>query len=119
MPSRTFTDALGIEWIVLQVSPAWTERRVRKERRISDIGPKPGQPDRRKTGSDRRRGLSDTGPRVKIDPSLAAGWLTFEGAGERRRLTPVPPNWLTMSDSELVQLLAKATVIAHRRRLIE
>ncbi len=118
MASRTFTDALGVEWIVLEVKPSWTERRVRKERRVHDIGPRPGQPERRKS-KDRRRGLADTGPRVKIDPGLATGWLAFEGNGERRRLTPVPPNWFAMSDSELAQLLTKATVAARRGRLIE
>lgn len=114
MASRTFTDQHGVEWVVLAVSPTWAERRVRKERRISDIGPRPGQPERRK-GTDRRRGLTNTGPRVKINPDLAGGWLAFEGAGERRRLSPIPDGWREASDAELARLLAKAKTV-HRGR---
>ena len=114
MTSRRFTDALGVEWMVLHVKPALTERRSRKDRRVKNVGPKPGQPDRRK-GQDRRRG-SDTGPRVRLDPNLAPGWLAFEGGGERRRLTPVPSDWLTLSDQELRQLLAEAALVSRRPR---
>jgi hypothetical protein len=115
--SRTFTDDHGVEWIALAVAPAWAERRARKERRGTDIGPKPGQTERRK-GRDRRRGASDRAPRVKIDPALATGWLAFEGAGERRRIAPIPEGWFEMSDAELARLVAKAAVV-RRRRLIE
>jgi hypothetical protein len=92
MASRTFTDERGVEWVLLAVSPTWSERRVKKDRRIQDIGPKPGQPDRRK-GADRRSGRPERWRRTKIDPSLAGGWLVFEGAGERRRLSPATPEW--------------------------
>jgi hypothetical protein len=116
--SRRFVDAQGIEWIVIEVTPARTERRA-EDRRVRDVGPQKGQPERRKS-ADRRRGLPDTGPRVKIDPHLATGWLAFEGAGERRRFSPVPPGWREASDAELEDLLARATVVAVRRgRLIE
>ena len=119
MASRTFTDDRGVQWVVLAVSPAWAERRARKERRVKDIGPKPGQPDRRK-GGDRRRGLPERGPRTKIDPSLAGGWLVFEGAGERRRLSPAPSEWRDATEAELRQMLKQAKVVFNPRgRLIE
>jgi hypothetical protein len=28
-----------------------------------------------------------------VSPSYAGGWLTFESHDERRRLTPIPPEW--------------------------
>ncbi len=28
-----------------------------------------------------------------VSPGYAAGWLTFESDAERRRLTPIPPEW--------------------------
>ena len=119
MASRRFLDAQGTEWMVLEVKPTRTERRGAKDRRKKDAGPPPGQPERRK-GGDRRRGLGDTGPRVKINSELAHGWLAFEGAGERRRLTPVPDGWLEMPEWQLVGLLETATVVSVRRgRLIE
>ena len=117
MASRTFTDEHGVEWIVLAVSPTSAERRLSTERRVRDVGPKPGQPDRRK-GGDRRRGIR-TEPRVKISPGLTHGWLAFEGGGERRRLSPVPDDWRDASDAELRQLLARATPVARPGRLIE
>ena len=119
MPSRTFTDARGVQWTVVDVAPAWAERRLKRDRRLPGRVPKPGQPERR-TGDDRRRGLTDSGPRVKIDPRLATGWLAFDSAHERRRLAPVPEGWYEMSDAQLTQLVARASPIPHRRgRLIE
>lgn len=119
MASRTFTDERGVEWVVLAVSPTWAERRVKKDRRIHDIGPKPRQPDRRK-GGDRRSGRPERGPRTKIDPSLAGGWLVFEGAGERRRLSPAPPEWHEASEDQLRRMLAHAKVVFNPRgRLLE
>ena len=120
MPSRTFTDDRGRKWVVLAVSPTQPDRRVgKKDRRVRDIGPPPGQPERRK-GSDRRSRLPDGVPRTKVDPSLAGGWLVFERAGERRKVSPTPPDWHEASDEQLRQLLAQATVIFNPRgRLIE
>ena len=33
--------------------------------------------------------------------ALRPGWLTFDSTGERRRLTPIPDDWLTVSSSAL------------------
>src|SRR5688500_3944527 len=99
MASRRFTDDRGVEWVVLAVSPTSAERRTRgKDRRVQDVGPGPGKPDRRK-GRDRRRAGDDANRRVKIDPDRLRGWLAFEGAGERRRLSPVPPTWTDASEA--------------------
>ena len=36
------------------------------------------------------------------------GWLTFDGDTERRRLSPVPPNWETLPPDRLTMLLRVA-----------
>ncbi len=119
MASRRFSDDRGVEWVVLAVSPTSAERRTKKDRRVQDVGPGPDKPERRK-GTDRRRGGEGAARRVKIDPDLTAGWLAFEGAGERRRLSPVPSGWRDASDAELRAMLARAKVVFNPRgRLVE
>jgi hypothetical protein len=36
------------------------------------------------------------------------GWLTFDGGAERRRLSPVPPNWEALPSDRLTMLLRVA-----------
>jgi hypothetical protein len=43
------------------------------------------------------------------------GWLVFESNSERRRLAQFPPNWDTLSDNGLLQLLKSATVVSARK----
>ena len=43
------------------------------------------------------------------------GWLCFESAAAKRRLTPVPPGWGAMSDADLLRLLRKAQPVARAR----
>ena len=57
-----------------------------------------------------------------VDPQPGdRGWLAFQctETGERRRLTPVPDEWVDLSDAAVAELLAKAEVLPPRRRLIE
>lgn len=44
------------------------------------------------------------------------GWLCFESNTERRRLASYPPNWDTLSDSGLQQLLKSAAVVPQGRK---
>ncbi|MEO7822604.1 MAG: hypothetical protein ABIS15_03275 [Gemmatimonadaceae bacterium] len=44
------------------------------------------------------------------------GWLCFESSTERRRLASYPPNWDTLSDSGLQQLLKSAAVVPQGRK---
>jgi hypothetical protein len=120
MPTRSFTDKDGNEWIVWSVHPTWVERRGGSDRRLVDVDEHERRAREQRHVPDRRRGLSDSGPRVKMSTNLTGGWLAFEGAGERRRLTPIPAGWETMSEPELAGLWARATVApVTRRRLIE
>ncbi|MEX2109543.1 MAG: hypothetical protein WD802_02970 [Gemmatimonadaceae bacterium] len=43
------------------------------------------------------------------------GWLVFESNAERRRLAQYPPNWDTLSDNGLLQLLKSAMVVSVRK----
>src|SRR5687768_6483162 len=122
MPSRMFIDSHGVEWTVWAVAPSWVERRTGRDRR----GPTTLEravfdhlhPERRTRS--RRRGLSDSGPRVKISEDLTGGWLAFEGGGQRKRLTPIPNGWEDLSDTELAALGRSAVeVVVRRGRLIE
>jgi hypothetical protein len=114
--SRTFTDARGVQWTVWSVSPSWAERRFQRERRVRDVADIERE---RRHSDDRRQDLGKSGPRVKISETLTGGWLAFEGI-ERRRLSPIPADWETMSDRELNALCDRATPVPGRRgRLIE
>ena len=41
-------------------------------------------------------------------PRLTKAWLCFERGLERRRLQPIPENWLSLPDAELENLLGLA-----------
>ena len=43
------------------------------------------------------------------------GWLCFESAVAKRRLTPVPSGWDDMSDAELLGLLRNAQPVVRAR----
>ena len=42
-------------------------------------------------------------------PALAQGWLCFETDGEKRRLPQPRADWESISDAELLELLARAS----------
>lgn len=45
---------------------------------------------------------------LPLSGALSHGWLCFERGDEVRRLTPIPPNWETASESALTAMLAQA-----------
>jgi hypothetical protein len=45
-------------------------------------------------------------------PELAKGWLCFESDGEKRRLPEPRHDWESVSDEELLTLLAGAVPVA-------
>lgn len=48
-----------------------------------------------------------------VHPDYRDGWLAFESVAEKRRLAPIPTEWETASDADLLLMLARA--IAARR----
>lgn len=116
MSYRTFTDEHGVDWQAWDVRPRWAERRTVEDRRKVDLGP-PNGIERRSEMSDRRIVLQE---RSLLTSSLKSGWLAFESATEKRRLSPIPEGWDALADTELVALCRTAALVPHaRKRLIE
>jgi hypothetical protein len=104
MAHRTFRDDMGREWDVWEVVPTAVERRI--------AAPRP-----RPAAAERRR-VQET--RVVVPESLQKGWLAFQSGNERRRLSPIPPDWENLTAGELLDLLHQAAGRSSRaRRLIE
>ena len=61
----------------------------------------------------------DVNPSVVVKEELRNGWLTFETTREKRRLTPTPEGWQDCTDTELLEMLDRATAVKPSRRLIE
>ncbi|MFN2567686.1 MAG: hypothetical protein ABR499_22050, partial [Gemmatimonadaceae bacterium] len=61
-------------------------------------------------------------PEVRVSPHLQLkgtfkdGWLCFDSGAEKRRLSPIPDDWRTMSDADLERLAERAEVASSRRR---
>lgn len=62
-------------------------------------------------GGVRWQAWATTPMRGDVRPQFASGWLAFESEAERRRLTPIPPEWAEVADGELCVLLAQATAV--------
>jgi hypothetical protein len=106
MAHREFVDAQGVRWQVWAVVPASADRRE--------------LPDRRGDGRTERERRVRREVRVRMEPGLANGWLVFESAHEKRRLHPIPDDWVTRGDAELAALVAQAAPAPRTsRRLIE
>lgn len=104
MPLRSFPSSDGREWQVWSVIPGsrpGSERRAGFDRRSPD-------PVLRYTGEERRGQERRRRAAIALPPELVSGWLIFEGPGERRRLTPIPPHWDALPESELERLLTRA-----------
>ena len=46
-----------------------------------------------------------------LPQSYRSGWLCFESATEKRRLTPLPPEWENLPLEQLTGLLAAAILV--------
>jgi hypothetical protein len=94
MAFRTFLDSRGEEWQAYDVTPPVDERRHYDRRATSEAS----EPERRES-DDRRLSVG----RVSRLVSRGEGWLCFERGDDRRRLTPIPKDWLKATDEELEQ----------------
>jgi hypothetical protein len=95
MGYRQFEDEHGSSWEVWEVHPAVVERRLNADRRAVPRV----TPDRRGAGTD---------VRFPIPRELEGGWLTFQTATEKRRLSPIPSHWMALGDEELAELCRRA-----------
>lgn len=96
MAYREFVDAAGATWRVWDVYPQLLDRRASSDRRANT----------RRTTDRRTDGLA-----AHVSPGLAEGWLCFERASEKRRLAPIPADWLTVSDAALEALCRSAHTV--------
>ena len=58
------------------------------------------------------RGVTQT----MLKGTFQEGWLCFDSGTEKRRLSPIPDDWRTVTDAELAQLAERAEVAASRRK---
>jgi len=99
---RTFEDARGKKWEVWMVHPSAIERR-RMERR-SPVENAVFLIEQRVLG-DRRE---TRGARSAVASEYSSGWLCFSSDGEKRRLAPVPVNWMSANDTQVTEWLRVA-----------
>ena len=94
MSYRVFRDSQGTEWQAWDVVPQLTERReVERRVRVAPLehADRRREPDRRVI----------KGRRPTLTAGLDSGWLCFENAGEKRRLAPIPSDWMRCTQAEL------------------
>ena len=103
MGYRVFRDSQGIEWQTWDVIPHLAERRASERRRaqlvaaIVDV--------ERRRSSDRR---VLAGRRPVLSAGLDEGWLCFEATTGKRRLTPIPHDWLHCDEACLERYCREA-----------
>ena len=94
MTHRKIKDGTGRAWDVWEVYPSAVEQRM--------SGEYPAVPDGGVPAREKRE------VRIRVPSALQDGWLAFQSGKDRRRLTPIPERWVTLDDTELIQLLARA-----------
>ena len=55
-------------------------------------------------------------PHSQLKGTFALGWLCFDSGAEKRRLSPIPADWRTVSEAELEAMSARAEVATTRRK---
>jgi hypothetical protein len=98
MPYRTFVDSGGSEWQVWDIVPRLSERRAAAsvDRRVATTPI--AFADRRR---EQRRIPQAPVARARLRGSYAQGWLCFENDSEKRRLSPIPEDWITCGEDRL------------------
>ena len=98
MPHRKIVDKDQCVWDVWEVVPSTVASKV-EERSVHP------------------RISSRRGPRkILLPKALQNGWLAFQCEDERRRISPIPAGWETMTDDELIRLLERAGRVEKARK---
>lgn len=106
MGYRVFTDSKGVEWQTWDVVPRLADRRA-AERRRAERGVPPEAVDVERRRRQERRVTS--GRRPMLSAGLDGGWLCFEAPVGKRRLAPIPSDWLRCDDACLERYCRQAT----------
>jgi hypothetical protein len=101
MGYRIFRDSTGTEWQTWDVVPRLSERRTR-ERRMRTLPP---PREERRRAVDRRVA---SGRRPLLSAGLDCGWLCFEAEVEKRRLSPIPTDWMNCATARLEEYCRSA-----------
>ena len=118
MGYRDFRDATGTAWSAWDVVPQLVERRQGPRRTAGTPASVPGFAGtlgvhERRTGVDRRMIRSR---RAYLNDGFARGWLCFESHAEKRRLTPIPNDWLRCREAQLVAYCEQAARVRDSAR---
>jgi len=54
-------------------------------------------------------------PHSQLKGTFAQGWLCYDSGTEKRRLSPIPESWQTLSEEALARLAQQAEVAGRRR----
>jgi hypothetical protein len=104
MGYRIFRDSQGIEWQTWDVVPRLADRRASERRREAAVAALVAVERRR--AADRR---VVAGRRPVLSAGLDEGWLCFEATTtEKRRLTPIPLDWLRCDEACLERYCRQA-----------
>jgi hypothetical protein len=93
MSHRVFKDSQGTEWQAWDILPQLIERRADDRRQVT-IAADAVVTERRRA---ERRVV--TGRRPVLSFGLDGGWLCFETQAEKRRLAPIPEDWMRCDDA--------------------
>lgn len=110
MGYRDFRDSEGRRWQAWDVVPQLGERRS-GPRRASGKG---GRASDRPGGIDRRSGMDRrilVTRRPTLGEGLGQGWLCFESGTEKRRLVPIPADWMRCRESKLEDYCRQASPV--------
>lgn len=103
MGFRDFRDSAGTRWQAWDVIPRLVERRQGMRRARGPEGLR--VVDERRNGMDRRIMATR---RVSLGQGLERGWLCFESSAEKRRLAPIPGDWMRCRETQLEQYCEQA-----------
>jgi hypothetical protein len=104
MGHRFFRDSRGTDWQAWDVIPQLAERRTGDRRRAA--GRLAAGVIERRRRQERR--IDGNGRRSVLSAGLDDGWLCFEALAEKRRLTPIPGDWLRCDERCLADYLSAA-----------
>jgi hypothetical protein len=116
MGYRVFTDSQGIQWQTWDIVPKLAERRAIDRRQRAAAASPRATPEERRTSRDRR---VVEGRRPLLSAGLDGGWLCFEASIEKRRLTPIPADWLGCDDACLERYCRQAKPAARSSAAID
>jgi hypothetical protein len=103
MSLREFTDGAGRAWRVWGTIPGTPH-----EAEVFAQSARLQAAAERRAAERQAAAASDPPRRGPVSPGREHGWLTFQSGDEKRRLSPIPPDWATASDAELGRYLARA-----------